>query len=195
MCPLAEREARAFDNMCKAVDQFEIFERVTIANHKSFLPHAAVYKQTTDILTIGDVWSADLTPLEMQNASTKATATDCAPRRHAISSSGQSRARSGGSQAGNVIATKGYSTSQAVKTLATLVATQKLQLGDGVDGVLLAPTRRHERLMGQGRTTYKRVGVKLEKVGADYDPRSDTCLKAFVRLMAQLALDSAGGAE
>ena len=60
---------------------------------------------------------------------------------------------------------------------------------------MLAPTRRHERLMGQGRTTYKRVGVKLEKVGADYDPRSDTCLKAFVRLMAQLALDSAGGGQ
>ena len=43
-CPMPQREARAFDNMCKAIDQHEMFERVSINNHKSFLPHIAIYK-------------------------------------------------------------------------------------------------------------------------------------------------------
>ena len=83
--------------------------------------------------------------------------------------------------------TKGYATSQAHKTLATLVATQKLRLGDGVDDIVLAPTRRRDRLLGSGRSSAKRIGVKLEHVGSDYNPRFDTCVKAFVRFMAQLA--------
>ena len=90
-----------------------------------------------------------------------------------------------------MIATKGYCTSLARKTLATLIASQKLQIGEGVDGILLAPTRRRDRLIGQGRVKGQRVGVKLEKVGDDYEPRKDSCVAAFVRLrMAQMALES-----
>ena len=37
----------------------EIFERVTIRNHKSFLPHGAIYKTTRDILSVADVWAFD----------------------------------------------------------------------------------------------------------------------------------------
>ena len=44
MCPLDLREDRAFDNMCLAIDMFDAFERLSINNHKSFLPHLAVYK-------------------------------------------------------------------------------------------------------------------------------------------------------
>ena len=44
MCPMAQREERAFDNMVKAIDMQEAFERLAINNHKSFLPHLAVYK-------------------------------------------------------------------------------------------------------------------------------------------------------
>ena len=166
-----------------------VFERVTIANHKSYLPHASIFKQTRDILTVGDIWAADLTPLEMQNAFTKRTATDCAPRRQSISTGGQTYARSGGAKAGQVVPTIGYSTTLAKKTLATLVAQQKLQLGDGIDGVTIAPTRRRERMLEGGRSRGKRVGVKLERVGSDYNPREDSCIKAFVRLMAQVAQD------
>lgn len=42
--PMEVREERAFDNMLKAIDMFEMFERLSINNHKSFLPHLAVYK-------------------------------------------------------------------------------------------------------------------------------------------------------
>ena len=35
------------------------------------------------------------------------------------------------------------------------------------------------------------VGVKLERVGSDYNPRDDSCIKAYVRLMAQVAQDDA----
>ena len=38
------REARAFDNVKKAIDMHEAFEKVSINNHKSFLPHLAIFK-------------------------------------------------------------------------------------------------------------------------------------------------------
>ena len=74
LCAVPLREERALDNMQKAVDMFEIYERVCIRNSKSFMPHAAVFKMTRDILTIGDIWAADLSPLELQNAETKRVA-------------------------------------------------------------------------------------------------------------------------
>ena len=45
--------------------------------------------------------------------------------------------------------------------------------------------RRAERFFGQGRSKTERAGAcKMELLGQDYDPRQDTCLKAFVRLLA-----------
>ena len=38
------REERALDNTIRAIDMHEAFEKVTINNHKSFLPHLAIYK-------------------------------------------------------------------------------------------------------------------------------------------------------
>ena len=35
--------------------------------------------------------------------------------------------------------------------------------------------------------TLRDTGVKLEKLGDDYDPLEDTCIKAFVRLLALVA--------
>ena len=42
--PMEIREKRAFDNMHFAIDMVEMFERLSINNHKSFLPHLAIYK-------------------------------------------------------------------------------------------------------------------------------------------------------
>eukprot|EP00965_Chrysotila_dentata_P201978 6180857-Pleurochrysis_carterae.AAC.1 len=44
LCDYSIREARAFDNMRDAIDMLEVFERVSIRSHKSFLPHGAVFK-------------------------------------------------------------------------------------------------------------------------------------------------------
>ena len=48
LCPMEEREQRALDNCCKAIDMQEMFERISAANngHGSFLPHGAVFKVT-----------------------------------------------------------------------------------------------------------------------------------------------------
>ena len=52
----------------------------------------------------------------------------------------------------------------------------------------LPASRRTSRLFGDvGRTKGQRSGVKIEKIDADYDPTTDTCVRAFVRLMAQQA--------
>ena len=38
------RRARAFDNMCSAIDMTEAYEYVSINRHKSWLPHGCIYK-------------------------------------------------------------------------------------------------------------------------------------------------------
>jgi hypothetical protein len=55
-------------------------------------------------------------------------------------------------------------------------------------------SHRKERLLsGTGRLTLQSTGVKLEQLAAanptneSYDPVFDTCVKAFIRLLAALA--------
>ena len=60
---MSVKEPRALDNMQKAVDMQEIFERVG-PKHGSYLPHGAVYKVTQDILEVADVWATGSFPLE-----------------------------------------------------------------------------------------------------------------------------------
>ena len=113
------REARAFDNVRKAIDMHEAFEKVSINNHKSFLPHLAIFKVTAhcprlmraplpvppqhapifvlvscvqcsrDILKVGDVWATDLSPLELQNAESKRKAESGGSKRIEFTAAGQ----------------------------------------------------------------------------------------------------------
>ena len=64
-----------------------------------------------------------------------------------------------------------------------MLVTQQLRRGDGPFS--FTDSRRTERLFGSiGRTTiYKSARIKHEAL-ADYDPSKDTCIKAFVRLLA-----------
>ena len=80
--------------MQNAIDMHEIFERVSIRNHGSFLPHGAIFKVTQDILEVGDVWAFNLSPLELQNAETKRTANSGGSRRLQMSSEGETRSTS-----------------------------------------------------------------------------------------------------
>ena len=74
----------------------------------------------------------------------------------------------------------------ALSVMNNLLVTQKLRRGDGP--IVYPKSRRAERLFGEeGRTKRKSTHIKLEKLGVDYDPRKDTCIKAFVRLMASAA--------
>ena len=84
-----------------------------------------------------------------------------------------------------LVRSKGYSTTMALSTLRKLLSTQYLRRGDGI---LTTPdARRKERLFGAGgtgRLTHGSRGVKLEKLrGNGYDPREDTCIAAFIRLL------------
>ena len=87
-----------------------------------------------------------------------------------------------------LITTKGNGSTMAWSTLKHLMISQKLRRGDGPDGVIMPDARRNERLFGAtGRTSYRSSGVKLEHVTEEYDPSEDTCIKAFVRLIALVA--------
>ena len=174
---LEEREARALDNMRCAIDVHEVYERCSIRNHKSFMPHGAIFKMTRDILTVGDIWAYCLSALELQNAETKRIASSGGSRRLTMSTSGQTRRG-----AGPVISpTAGYSSSMALSTLRKLLGAQMLRRGDGI--ISLPESRRKERLLA-GRTKLVSKLVKMEVLLSDYKAREDTCIKAFVRLLA-----------
>ena len=190
------REERAFDNMILAIDMQEALEYASFKGHKSFMLHGAVYKHTRDILEIGDVWMASATKVEMQNADTKRTAIKGGSRRLELSSSGSTFTPTGRGREGpaNLIKTKGYSTTMALSTLRKLIAKRYLQRGDGI--ISMPACRRRERLFGAaatGRTSRKSLGVKQEKwltamlEAAEYRVEDDSCVKAFVRLIAASA--------
>ena len=65
--------------------------------------------------------------------------------------------------------------------LRKLLGASTLRKGDGV--IALPDSRRRERLLQAGRTKLTSK-VKLETLRSDYNPRLDTCIKAFVRLLA-----------
>ena len=74
----------------------------------------------------------------------------------------------------------------AVSTLKHMLMQNQLRRGDGLHSV--PDARRTERLLQTGRTKYSQ-GVKIEKVEQEeaYDVRTDSCIKAFVRLLARAA--------
>lgn len=183
------KEAAALKNCCLAVDMHEIFERVSIRNHKSFLPHAAIFKVSADILSVGDVKQFSTSSLELQNAHTKRTANSSGSRRLTMSTSGVKRASMKFSIGpGRLSVTKGYSTSMVLSTLKHLMVSNVLHRGHGLYAT--PECRRKERLFGEsgrGRVTLPTSGVKLEErlmaVDGVYKPSEDTCVKAFVRLL------------
>ena len=150
---------------------------------------------TRDIIRVGDPWAADLTPLEAQNAETKRVATSSGARRIEISTAGQQLIPLKSGELGPCrlvpstgVPTKGCNTTMALSTLKHLLISQKLRRGEGPDGVNMPESRRAERLFGQyGRTSSRSSGVKLEHVGDDYSAEEDTCIKAFVPLIAAAA--------
>ena len=160
------------------------------------MPHAAVYKMTQDILTVGDIWAVDLSALELHNAAAKRAAESSGSRRMELSSSGQARqplksSVSGAHGPARLVKTRGYSTTLYISVMRHLLMQNVLRRGDGLHKV--HDSRRTERLLGDnGRTKLLSAGIKLEKLGTDYNPREDSCLKAFVRMLAERALELGG---
>ena len=88
-----------------------------------------------------------------------------------------------------LVTTKGYNTSLAISTLRKLLGTAYLRRGDGI--IATPESRVKERLFGKsgsGRITLGSSGVKHEvRAGDGYVAHADTCMKAFVRLLAEKA--------
>ena len=190
--PMAVREARALDNCRLAIDMQEMFERVSIHKHGSFLPHGAVFKVTRDILEVADVWAHDLSALELQNAESKRVYETGGARHLQLSSEGTNhRTQADGTI--TVITTKGYGATAATSTLDKMLLTKELRSGDGPFAGIAS--RRNTRLFGETGTGRSR-SVKLEFkntgfIGPAYDPAKDSCLDAYVRvLLARIEAES-----
>ena len=192
LAPMAVKFPRALENCRSAIDMQEIFERLTIRKHGSFLPHGAVYKMSRDILEVGDIWAMDLSKLELQNADTKRTAATGGARNTTMRTAGVQLApqRTKSEGPAQLVKTKGYSTSTALSVLRKLLGVSYLRQGDGLFST--PESRRKDRLFGDGGRTSRGRACKVKMLGADggYKPQEDTCLRAFVRLLAHLAADS-----
>ena len=189
LCDMETREDRALENMQTAIDMHEIFERATISNHKSFMVHGAIFKVTKDILRVGDSWAVGLDSLELLNAESKRAATSAGARNLTFRSAGEARkaltTKIGPAQ---LVATKGCNTSMAVSTLHSLLTQQYLRRGDGIASI--PDSRRKVRLFQQGRTKLRSAGNSAADRACEYDPRSQTCLEAFVEFVAEIASSS-----
>ena len=140
-----------------------------------------------DILSVGDIWAFCLSALELQNAETKRVATSSAPKRLETSTSGEARRPLDTGVAGppQLVATKGYNKTMALSTLTHVLIAQRLRdCADLGEGIAIPASRIAHRLLHTGRSTLGSSGVKLETLrGEGYDPRSDSCVKALVRLL------------
>jgi len=194
----SKKEAAALRNCALAIDMHDMYERISVRYHKSFLVHAAIFKVSSNILDVGDVKAFSTSALELQNADTKRTASSSGSRRLTTSTSGVLRAHQKTTVGpARLTVTKGYSTSMVLSTLKHLMVTNVLRRGSGLYAT--PESRRKERLFGvsgKGRISLPSSGVKLEArvqaVNAEYLPSDDTCLSAFVRLLAARAEDLTG---
>jgi hypothetical protein len=109
---MAVKEARALENAQTAIDMHEILERVSIRVHGSFLFHGAIFKVTSDILTVGDVHAFRLSRLELHQAHLKRTCSSGASRTLTLRESGKARAPALKIAEGpsNLVSTEGYKT-------------------------------------------------------------------------------------
>ena len=183
MCPMETRYPRALDNCRRAIDMQEIVERVSIRRHKSYLYHGAVYKMTRDILAVGNTSAMDTSALEMQNATTKRTATAQGAKRLVTTSSGQQLKPMRGVTEGpaQLVQTKGYSSTLSLSTMKKVLGAQSLRRDDAP--VSIPDARRKERLMVTGRSKHKSTGVKPERAEGAIEPCKDSALNAYVRLL------------
>ena len=153
------------------------------------MPHGAVYKVTKDILRVGDGWACGIQALELQNAETKRVATSAGARNLTMREGGVARCalRVGREGPQKLVATKGYSTTMAISTLSSLLVSQTLRRGNGIASI--PDSRRKLRLFQSGRTKLVSAGSSAAERAAEYDPRLDTCVKAFVALLAALSAE------
>ena len=87
---------------------------------------------------------------------------------------------------GQLVKTSGYAGSMAVSTLKHMLATNRLRRGD--DKYCTPPSRLKERVFGgagTGRSTRISAGQSKAKREMNYDPRADSVLDAYIRLLAK----------
>ena len=142
---------------------------------------------TRDIIKTTNPWAFGIQSLELQNAETKAAATNNGSKRVQFSEPTQTRAALKHGQCGPQRLTttnpEKKGTTLALSVLKFLLTKRYLRQGDGL---LQTPASRlKERLFGEGgsgRAKLESAGMKLELVGAEWiDPHEDKCLAAFVR--------------
>jgi hypothetical protein len=184
------KEERALSNCRTAIDMQESFERIAAASngHGSFLAHGAVFKVTRDILEVGDVWAHDLSALKLQNAESKRVFEAGATRHLTMTDTGTTHRKDSDGEV-TVYVTSGYGATAATTTLKKMLIQKTLRVGDGAYSTPVS--RRAERLFGEKATGRSKL-VKVEWADsgygpAKYDPASDSCLDAYVRMIAARA--------
>ena len=84
-----------------------------------------------------------------------------------------------------LVETKGYSTTTILSSLKKCEARQQLRRGTA-SGESIPASRVAERVFGAGgpgRSKNLSTGIHIENLGSMYDPRMDSCLAAFARML------------
>ena len=185
--PRKDKETRALENMQLAVDMHEMYERVSLGQHGSFMPHAAIYKITQSILEVGDVEAFDTSPLEMQNAETKRKARSTGATNRTTIPEGVSQRgprKKEGPPGIHTVAARAATT--ATTTLKKVVTSTNLQRGKPGAPATIPAERRTEKTFGStgtGRSKPERSGVKLQQTSQEISPRDDSVLLALTRMI------------
>ena len=185
--PRKDKEERALQNMQLAVDMHEMYERVSLGQHGSFMPHAAIYKITQSILEVGDVEAFDTSPLEMQNAETKRKARSNGATNRTTIAEGVSQRKprkKEGPAPRHAVAARAATT--ATTTFKKLLASSNLQRGKPGAPAAIPAERRTEKTFGStgtGRSKPERSGVKLQQTSQEIRPRDDSVLLALTRMI------------
>tara|TARA_B100000524_G_scaffold18871_1_gene9734 strand:- start:18 stop:671 length:654 start_codon:yes stop_codon:yes gene_type:complete len=164
-------DARAVEHAL-AVGMHEIFERVSVVQHGSFMPHVAIYKITQSILEVSDVEAFDTSPLEMQNAESKRRArSTCATNRTTILEGLSQRGPRKKSGPAGLYQVAARVATTATTTLKKAVTSINLQRGKPGAPATIPAERRTERTFGStgtGRSKPGRSGVKFQQTSQVY---------------------------
>ena len=144
------------------------------------------HKTGRDILRFGDIQAFRLSKLELHNAHLKRTADEGASRTLELRTEGKARQPLKSAEGpAKLVETKGYSTTTILSSLKKCEARQQLRRGTA-SGESIPASRVAERVFGvggPGRSKLLSTGIHIENLGSMYDPRMESCLAAFARLL------------
>ena len=160
-----------------------MIERVSQRDSKSWYPHGYIYKVPRMQLDIGDDTAISLSALELNNAETKRAASKNGSKHVEFKQHETLVYPLKAGTEGPIMPVQRKSTTSSLATQTHhFLCSQQLLRRNG-EGIAMRRTERLFGVSGTGRSKLARSVHSGRGAQAAYEPRKDTVLKAFVRLI------------